>query len=75
MCKLNNKSQKHFKYYFLNQKKTKTKQFNCTGNFTTKAINFLYKIPLLGIANNCKSINCSQLSQIYHFCYSNTLGT
>lgn len=21
MCKLNNKSQKHFKYYFLNQKK------------------------------------------------------
>ena len=71
MCKLNNKSQKLFKYYFLNQKK----KFNCTGNLTTKAVNFLYKIPLLGIANNCKSVSCSQLSQIYHFCYSNTLGT
>lgn len=51
MCKLNNKSQKHFKYYFLNQKKN-PQQFNCTGNFTTKAKHFLYKIPVLGVADD-----------------------
>lgn len=78
MCKLNNRSQKHIKYYFLNQKKKNNLialEILLQKQYFLFFILFFYKIPLLGVTvHNCKSVSCSQLSQIYHFCYSNTLG-